>query len=58
MNNYKTLKEKARQRAIEWQANFTENNYTWGELVYYSEYFERLGKRYRLLTEFKENGII
>jgi hypothetical protein len=30
---------------------------SWGELAYWQEYFEKLGKRYGLLTEFRENCI-
>ena len=56
--NYKMLKEEARQKAIEWQLDFANNNYSWGELAYYSNYFEKLAKRYGLIEEFKENGII
>lgn len=57
MNNYQISKIKARQKAIDWQANFPNNNYSWGELAEWVAYFERLGKRYGLLTEFRENGI-
>ena len=31
---------------------------SWGDLAYFSNYFETLGKRYGLLKEFRENGII
>lgn len=58
MNNYKENKEKAREKAIEWQLNFDSNNYTWSELADYQNYFENLAKRYGLTKEFKENGII
>ena len=58
MSKYKENKEKARQKAIEWQLDFANHNYSWGELAYYSDYFERLAKRYGLVEEFKENGII
>ena len=57
MNNYQICKIKARQKAIEWQVDFPNNNYSWGELAEWAAYFERLGKRYGLLTEFRENGI-
>ena len=57
MNNYQICKIKARQKAIEWQVDFPKNNYFWGELAEWAAYFERLGKRYGLLTEFRENGI-
>jgi hypothetical protein len=58
MANYQKRKESARGFAIEWQLDFENNNYTWGELAYYQDLFYKIGKRYGLLTEFKENGII
>jgi hypothetical protein len=58
MSNYKENKEKAREKAIEWQRDFKNHNYSWGELAYYGAYFEKLAKRYGLVEEFKENGII
>ena len=58
MNTYQKAKENARNKAVEWQLNFDSNNYSYGELAYYSGYFERLAKRYGLVKEFKENGII
>ena len=54
---YQILKQAARDKAIEWQYDFNNHNYSWGELVEYQGYFEKLGKRYGLLTEFRENGI-
>lgn len=56
MNNYQIAKENAREKAREWQ--LAEDNYSYSELAYWQSYFERLGKRYGLLTEFRENGII
>ena len=58
MNNYRAAKEKARQETIDWQDYFRETSMSWGELVYWQNYFETIGKRYGLLTEFRENGII
>ena len=58
MNKYQIEKEKARNKAIEWQLDFNNHNYSWGELVYYVAYFERLAKRYGLIKEFKAEGII
>ena len=51
-------KNHARFFATEWQNDFDKHNYFMSELAYYSDYFERLGKRYGLLKEFRENGII
>lgn len=54
---YKELKERARQKAIDWQLDFPNHNYSWSELQIYQEYFYTLGKRYGLLKEFRENAI-
>lgn len=37
---------------------FDNHNYSYGELAYFQDYFERLGRRYGLIKEFKENAII
>ena len=58
MNKYQMLKDNVRQKAIEWQLDFDNHNYSWYELSIWSNYFYKLGKRYGLLKEFKENGII
>ena len=57
MSNYQKAKENARNKAIEWQADFCNHNYSWEELIEFQNYFEKLGKRYGLLTEFRENCI-
>ena len=41
--------------AIDWQ--LTENNVSYAELAAIGEYFHKLGKRFGLLKEFKENAI-
>ena len=58
LNKYKEKKEKARKEAIEWQNEFLEHNYSYGELAYYQNYFESKGKRYGLIREFKGNSIL
>ena len=55
---YQELKNKAREEAIEWQRDFENHNYCWSELADWSDHFTKLGKRYGLTKEFKENGII
>lgn len=57
-SEYERKKEKARQQAIEWQLDFDNHNYSYGELAHFESYFTRLAKRYGLVKEFKENGII
>ena len=53
---YETRKEMARQEAIDWQ-NGLRDNRDYEEMQEAAEYFEKLGKRYGLLKEFRENGI-
>jgi len=55
---YAERKAKARDEAIEWQNKFSEKDHYMSEYVYWGNYFEKLGKRYGLLREFRENGII
>lgn len=55
---YKERKEEIRDEAIDFQFEFEQNNYSYGELAYYQRYFTIMGKRYGLLKEFRENGII
>ena len=61
MKNTKTTyarnKAVARQEAIDWQNDFGNHNYSYGELAEFGYYFEKLGRRYGLLKEFRENGI-
>ena len=54
---YETKKAVARQEAIDWQNDFDNHNYSYGELAEFGEHFEKLGRRYGLLKEFRENGI-
>ena len=49
MTKYQIEKERAREKAIEWQYDFCNHNYSWGELAYYGDYFTRLAKRYGLV---------
>lgn len=54
---YQQKKEQAREQAIDWQDETAEQNLSYGELAEAGEYFEKLGRRYGLLQEFRENGI-
>ena len=58
MSKYTRAKENARQKAMDWQTDYYNNNYSYGELIAFAEYFTRLAKRYGLIAEFRENGII
>lgn len=55
---YQELKNKAREEAQTWQLDFANNNYSYEEIGDTHEHFTKLGKRYGLTKEFKENGII
>lgn len=57
MSKYQEQKEKAREIAIEWQQNDSDFPYSYEGLAIVGEYFYKLGKRYGLLKEFRENGI-
>lgn len=58
MNMYQRAKQRARNKTIEWQMDFYTHDYSYAEIAYYGGYFGRLAKRYGLVKEFKENGII
>lgn len=58
MSKYKIKKEKVRQEAVEWQLNFNDHDYSWGELLCFQNYFRNLARKFGLITEFKANGII
>lgn len=58
-SRYQIGKATARQQAIDWQRSFCEGrSYTWSEVFEFTAHFTKLGKRYGLLKEFRENGII
>lgn len=56
--DYKTRKEEARQEAINWQLSFGENNYSYYDLMLWGDYVTKKAKKYGLVKEFKENGIL
>lgn len=58
LNAYDKAKAKARQEAIDWQHQASTQNLSYSEIVEKNNYFERLGKRYGLIKEFRENGVI
>lgn len=55
---YKDKKECIRQSAIGFQTNFQSNKYDYNNLLNIQNDFYKLGKRYGLLKEFRENAII
>ena len=58
MNKYQQAKNKIRDVAIDWQLDFDKHNYSWLELLQWQEFFSTKAKRYGLVREFRENGII
>lgn len=58
MNKYQKNKARARHTAQAWQAATAETALSWEEIAESQAYFEKIGKRYGLIKEFKENGII
>ena len=58
--NKKYLQKKSllRQEAIDFQNNFSNKDYSYGEIMENSNYFEKYGKKYGLIKEFRENCII
>ena len=59
MNNYEKNKEKLRQLAIKYQRALVEGEtYFYSEVATMQDYLYRNGKKYGLLKEFRENGII
>ena len=58
MSRYRKYQEQIRQFAIEWQADVGKYSYSYGELAVYQDMFRRLARRWGLVREFRENGII
>jgi hypothetical protein len=58
MNSYQRKKEQVRLEAQEWQEQFSEGSKYWSEIIEAEERFLKLAKRYGLITEFKEEGIL
>ena len=58
MTNYQKRKEAARQSAKEWQSEAARLTLSYEGLAIATAHLEKLGRRYGLLREFRENGII
>ena len=54
---YASNKAVARQEAIDWQNDLFRDNRSYEDMQEAAEHFEKLGRRYGLLKEFRENGI-
>lgn len=57
MKTYQQRKEEIRESAIFWNSFFETKCWGYGEIAEIQANFERLGRRYGLLREFRENGI-
>lgn len=55
---YAELKETARTLAMDWQEWLSQHSVSYEGLIIATEYLERLGRKYGLLQEFRENAII
>lgn len=57
---YTIKKDHARQIAIDWQNNLDLDKHGWSMdyLQNWYERFERIARKYGLIREFKENGIL
>lgn len=58
LNSYRFKQFELRDRAITWQQKFEQKNYSCFELMELEQYWRKQAKRYGLIKEFKENGII
>lgn len=54
---YQERKERAREIAIDWQLNEAEKPMYMSEYAEIGNYFYKLGRRFGLLREFRENAI-
>lgn len=57
-SKYEQGKQRARAAAIKWQAEFCRTSPDWLTVKKDFDYFMKLARRYGLVTEFRENGII
>jgi ribosomal protein S24E len=55
---YQRMKRRARNTAIYWQEKFSEKSMSYEELAKAQSHFEKLGKRYGLLAEFRERNLL
>jgi len=53
-----TTQDEARQHAIDWQNWASEEDLSYEELVEWQAYFVMIARKFELVEEFQENGII
>ena len=58
MSEYQKGKERARAEAHAWQLEFDGKCLSWSEVAAKADRFQRLAKRFGLVREFRENGVI
>ena len=58
MKTYKELKEQARIKFIDWQSELYFKNMSYDELIKEQNKIDKLAKRYGLIKELKENGVL
>lgn len=58
MTEYAKNKELTRGKAIAYQEKASRENLSYLEIFLAQRRFEKLGKRYGLIREFRENGIL
>ena len=58
MSKYMQKKEAARNEAINWHSAAANDSMSWSELAEHQEHPTTIGRRYGLIREFRENGII
>lgn len=58
MTRYEIGKERARERAKNFETEFAEKDWSWSDMLEISEYFHKVARRYGLTREFIENGIL
>lgn len=56
--NYAEKKARLRNEAMQWQHDFANHSYSCSEIADRQAYFEREGRKYGLIREFRNNGII
>lgn len=56
--SYQEKKQSALTEAMDWQKKFALCDHSYAELAETEAHFEALGRRYGLLSEFRENGIL
>lgn len=55
---YPETEDEARERAIDWQYDLNNHNYSYEDAMLWSDYFEGLAHKFpNLRDEFRENGI-